>query len=1045
MRLRKKPYQFPFRQALRENMIPVALTALGATILLFALAGRAHSQLIGPGPEGQTGAHFIAGVVEATVDNPGDRWSKGWIVLEGGRRIRVPANMIIDLPANRVTIQQFCEEMPPQASVCMEGHVVEILANRVPSLDGSPPMVIAGDIWIHKDDQEHQGIVTEINRLEGYFVVDEEFRVRFNDPESVHSLQTGSDCHLTPAGEVRDNCSPDPRYTNDPTNYTFTSTTGFPFCINGPECAIENRPGKPGQSGEIPNALRFAPLLVGDHVSTTGAIEEINGIPFQSAHSINVGVGISTPPNTADYIVVGEAEWDAPTYANQRLKSVNIGFTTGNDNTSIYKAFYNGAKDLPINEILHWIAGTEACEALRFEGTCRGNALLNAPGLGQVMKINYDWDFIVGESKVFKNPAAIVRHRGDPSRILGYDHTSGVANGADAEDSFRIFAPVNRDVIYTTDAWNRCVEAGGPDATLNSPTGPCFDVRDANNKPAQWGFYLSPNGIGHPEWDEIDMAAFMTPFVFEGEPWNLDRRLGPDGGDERINPDPENLEKHYALGELGLDPFPYSGMNPCGFLVDGTKVANADALGQAVPRNCAERVGLDPITGTVLETDFGRGFHSPMNNQGIADPLARGNAGIGGEAIGPAGRRAGRRVGRRLGALLDGIFVVCRRDGRQGAIPNPACEARFGIIDGAVGELFTAAETRGGLGVSLVNKSLNKLANTGDVIFQRERFDLLIANVPVEAILGVSEVPPVTAFVTEVNLLDEVFVEGAQIVFTDAQGGVIKTFSTMTAAAQIYLNELGERTVRQDVVQVGLSLRLAEAALLVPFPGSIATVFVNGGLLAQFQLTGDSTVDFATGVLIRDITDTPNQLALAIASVEAQAVANQVATTNPADFDPGAAVEPVTELPTTPTEPDTEASPMGGTVGIDRRFSQIFECGPGFEAVADHLDVECREGIQPNEWRCRGRRLESGTFIGVTCEPAQLDLDFQVGVVVDGLNQFVADQRGKLLGAVGNCPANQLATADDPKVVCTTFRNGSFRCKGEALTRSQRIAISCSD
>jgi hypothetical protein len=79
-------------------------------------------------------------------------------------------------------------------------------------------------------------------------------KVRINDPEAVHSLQTGAECTpadsanvdatIDPVGAVlvsKDNCSPDPRYTNDPANYTFAGTTGFPFCVNGANCDLQNR------------------------------------------------------------------------------------------------------------------------------------------------------------------------------------------------------------------------------------------------------------------------------------------------------------------------------------------------------------------------------------------------------------------------------------------------------------------------------------------------------------------------------------------------------------------------------------------------------------------------------------------------------------------------------------------------------------------------------------------------------------------------------------------------------------------------------------
>ena len=53
---------------------------------------------------------------------------------------------------------------------------------------------------------------------------------------------------------------------------------------------------------------------------------------------------------------------------------------------------------------------------------------------------------------------------------------------------------------------------------------------DFHGTPSQNGAYLNPTGIGYPEFVEINLAALQTPLIFAGEPWNMDRRLGPGGG-----------------------------------------------------------------------------------------------------------------------------------------------------------------------------------------------------------------------------------------------------------------------------------------------------------------------------------------------------------------------------------------------------------------------------------------------------------------------------------------------------------------------------------
>ena len=54
----------------------------------------------------------LTGEVERiTVDNPFDRWSRGTIVV-AGQNVIVPRNFVIDLPANRQTIQELFANAP---------------------------------------------------------------------------------------------------------------------------------------------------------------------------------------------------------------------------------------------------------------------------------------------------------------------------------------------------------------------------------------------------------------------------------------------------------------------------------------------------------------------------------------------------------------------------------------------------------------------------------------------------------------------------------------------------------------------------------------------------------------------------------------------------------------------------------------------------------------------------------------------------------------------------------------------------------------------
>lgn len=507
-----------------------------------------------------TGAAYIGSIANVTIAEPADQWSLATIYLTGEQGgIIIPSNLVVDLPANRMTMQQFCSQEPSgNPSDCGVNHIAVILANRQD--DGT---VIAGDVFIHKDDQDRQGLVSEVNSIEGWFKIGDSLMVRFNDPEGVHSDQRGAGCVTGNEGFAGGNCSADPRYTNDPTNYTFTGTSSFPFCINGLNCKT-NSGRNGGASATAADSGRFEPLVVGDWVSVSGTIETIGGVSFLSAHTIMVGVAIDTPPNGVNYVIVEEVGTDVPTFANERLKSLDIGVVSSLDHVEISRIVINGGQDCEIDQLT---ASTRACDQLGGPQTCTGANLNQGNSSAHVVKNVYDWDFTAGESKAFKTPAAVVGRAGDPAGLL-------VPGDSDANNSLRVFSPMTRDIKYSTEAFLSC--QADPNCSLSA--------KDANGRETQWGFYISPNGVGHPEWGEIDLALFDNPFVFEGLPWNMDRRLGPSGGSERISTDP--------LGTYALNPFPTSEVGACS-LMNGLNAPDESV--------CLSHVLWDPCSNKVIQ------------------------------------------------------------------------------------------------------------------------------------------------------------------------------------------------------------------------------------------------------------------------------------------------------------------------------------------------------------------------------------------------------------------------------------------------------------
>ena len=310
----------------------------------------------------------LTGEVERiTVDNPFDRWSRGTIVV-AGQNVIVPRNFVIDLPANRQTIQELFANAPSacadtnndgipdqtglaKADSCnhrFTGAKATILANK--TNNGN---VIAGEIMLEKATETVSGIVSYINYNDGYFRVDgipgdatTGAMVRINDPEGRFTHQQGVGC----AGSGP-NCSADVRYGVDPDNYTVTASTGYPICIPSTfartyDLDLDRSGGglDPGESGliaqddgsgtsdelcppgnrgtnPVADSRLFAPIQVNDHVVADGNFENIGGVTFLSAHTVGVSVGLTTDddPFQPDYMIFDEVGWDVPGFQNQRV------------------------------------------------------------------------------------------------------------------------------------------------------------------------------------------------------------------------------------------------------------------------------------------------------------------------------------------------------------------------------------------------------------------------------------------------------------------------------------------------------------------------------------------------------------------------------------------------------------------------------------------------------------------------------------------------------------------------------------------------------
>jgi len=589
------------------SVLKLKLTS--AAVLLGMVAMATHSTVASAAV-----SNTIVGEVERIiVDNPTDRWSRGTMVV-AGQNVIIPRNMVIDLPANRLTLQEFFVNAPTacaadvspadgipdqtglaKADSCnasFTGATVTMLANRTNNGD-----IVAGEIMLEKATELVSGIVTFINYNDGYFRVDgivgddtTGAMVRVNDPEGRFTHQAGLGC----AGSGT-NCSADTRYGVDPDNYTFTASTGYPMCIPSTVARTydfdvdKSTVIEPAETGLIaqddgtgttdtlcPTGNRgvdpvgdsrlFAPIQLGDHLNAEGNFETIGGVTFLSAHTVGVSVGLTTASDafSPDYMIFDEVGWDIPGFQNQRVRDLFIAFgTLGTTHMDIFGLYYDPANNA-VEELV--IATTFGCDVAAGAGSCTTQGVV---GNNSVFKIVHDVDFINGvpigaDQSPCTHLNTAYANGGIPDvdgNFVTVDPTGRCTGAITLAKEFEVLSPPTRDII------GRTRQKHALDASVVT--------LDFHGLPSQNGEYLNPVGLGHPEFGEINLNELQTPLIFSGAPWNLDRRLGPGGGcDGEVSCDTVT-----AIGDpdMSLNPFPFSDLDP------GTQNGPDGALG-ATPR-----------------------------------------------------------------------------------------------------------------------------------------------------------------------------------------------------------------------------------------------------------------------------------------------------------------------------------------------------------------------------------------------------------------------------------------------------------------------------
>ena len=525
-------------------------------------------------------------ITRISLTTPGDYWSGGTLVV-GGQYVTIPRNLLIDLPANRLTLQQFFDQAPAACKALGEtglassdrcntngyGAIASISANRT-----NGGNIIAGDILIEKAQEVVSGVVTYIDHDQGYLRVNgipgdpaTGLMARMNDPTARHTMQVGLGCL-----ENSPNCSPDPRFTNDPDNYTNVAVTGYPMCLPSrigrdfgglppqgegvnfspavpPQvaqssaanpavgdvlCPHTNRPLN--ANDPVADSRFMAPIRVGDDIKLEGNFETVNGVRFLSFHSSTTEIALATGNalSQPDYLSPDEVEQDAGGFQNQRARTLLIGFSTRTPDVLLWTLHYDPVENRRVEKPWATVRGCDVAGG----GACGANGLVPGVG-GNIWKIRYNVDFATG-ADARDNPCAHLR--AEPRFGDGFCPINQSTVAGSIAEQFAVVSPLPREIVART-GHRLAAQAAGIDPIT-------VDVKGAR---ATNGEYLVPlgvnlGGVGFPEFNEFDLTKLAFPFMFTAMPWTLDRRLSPGGCRDGVceaTPQP-------------LDPYPFEGLDP---------------------------------------------------------------------------------------------------------------------------------------------------------------------------------------------------------------------------------------------------------------------------------------------------------------------------------------------------------------------------------------------------------------------------------------------------------------------------------------------------
>jgi hypothetical protein len=236
-----------------------------------------------------------------------------------------------------------------------------------------------------------------------------------------------------------------------------------------------------------------------------------------------------------------------------------------------------------------------------------GGGCANALG-PHTFRVRHDVDFRVN-TKPDLNPC--VHLRADPR----FSAKNICPSGGTIAEQFAILSPTPREVQART---GRKIAQ------------PALKTIDVKGDEAPNGQYLFPMGVGLggieiPLGAEFDINALGIPTIFDGLPWNLDRRLSPNGCDGACEDTPQPL-----------DPFPFSGRDPRTQAPSMPTGAYSDPnYTHSQIANVRNRI-LSYVLPSLADFDGDHTFFAHLAADPPATPLAATPTGAGGDAAAPS-------------------------------------------------------------------------------------------------------------------------------------------------------------------------------------------------------------------------------------------------------------------------------------------------------------------------------------------------------------------------------------------------------------------------